>query len=102
MGITSAVLIISGIGVIAAVMLVLAAKFMHVEEDERIGKIVECLPGANCGACGFAGCADYAKAIVEKDAELNLCIPGGAAAAAGYDPAGQRQGGPGGRLGAGR
>ena len=38
MGITSAVLIISGIGVIAAVVLVLAAKFMHVEEDERIGK----------------------------------------------------------------
>ena len=60
MGITSAIMIISGIGIIAAVMLVLAAKFMHVEEDERIGKIVECLPGANCGACGFAGCADYA------------------------------------------
>ena len=38
---------------------------------------------ANCGACGYAGCADYAKAIVEKDAEVNLCIPGGAAAAAG-------------------
>ena len=83
MGITSAIMIISGIGIIAAVMLVLAAKFMHVEEDERIGKIVECLPGANCGACGYAGCADYAKAIVEKDAEVNLCIPGGAAAAAG-------------------
>ena len=83
MGITSAVLIISGIGIIAAVVLVLAAKFMHVEEDERIGKVVECLPGANCGACGYAGCADYAKAIVEKDAPLNLCIPGGADAAAG-------------------
>ena len=83
MGITSAIMIISGIGIIAAVVLVLAAKFMHVEEDERIGKVVECLPGANCGACGYAGCADYAKAIVEKDAPLNLCIPGGADAAAG-------------------
>ena len=83
MGITSAIMIISGIGIIAAVILVLAAKFMHVEEDERIGKVVECLPGANCGACGYAGCADYAKAIVEADAELNLCIPGGADAAAG-------------------
>ena len=83
MGITSAIMIISGIGVIAAIVLVLAAKFMHVEEDERIGKVVECLPGANCGACGYAGCADYAKAIVEKDAELTLCIPGGAAAAEG-------------------
>ena len=83
MGIGSAIMIISGIGIIAAVVLVLAAKFMHVEEDERIGKVQECLPGANCGACGYAGCADYAKAIVEKDAPLNLCIPGGADAAAG-------------------
>ena len=83
MGITSAIMIISGIGIVAAIVLVLAAKFMHVEEDERIGKVQECLPGANCGACGYAGCADYAKAIVEKDAPLNLCIPGGAAAAEG-------------------
>ena len=25
----------------------------------------EVLPGANCGACGFAGCADYAARLWE-------------------------------------
>lgn len=72
-----AVLIITAIGILAAVVLVLAAKFMYVPEDERIGKVQECLPGANCGACGFAGCADYAKAVVEGNAEPNCCVPGG-------------------------
>lgn len=77
---TTAVIIITAMGIIAGTVLVLASKFMYVPEDERIGKVQECLPGANCGACGYAGCADYAKAIVETDAELNLCVPGGAAA----------------------
>ena len=80
MGITSAIMIISGIGIIAAVILVLAAKFMHVEEDERIGKVVECLPGANCGACGYAGCDGYAEALA-NGAEPILCTPGGTATA---------------------
>ena len=47
-------------GVICAVMLSVASKVMAVPVDERIPKIRECLPGANCGACGYAGCADYA------------------------------------------
>ena len=36
------------------------------------------LPGANCGACGYAGCASYAEAIVLEDADIKLCVPGGA------------------------
>ncbi len=75
--IMTAILIIAGTGVIAGVGLVLAAKFMYVYEDPRVGEVNECLPGANCGACGYAGCADYAKAIVENDEEINLCTPGG-------------------------
>lgn len=81
MSITTAIIIITAMGIICSVVLVLAAKFMYVPEDERIGLVTECLPGANCGACGYAGCADYAKAIVEADAPLNLCVPGGAASA---------------------
>jgi Na+-translocating ferredoxin:NAD+ oxidoreductase RNF subunit RnfB len=49
--------------------------------DEKAEQIRECLPGANCGACGFAGCDDYANAIAEGRAEPNLCVPGGADAA---------------------
>ncbi len=73
----SAVLVVVGVGIVGAVILVIASKFFAVEEDPRIGQVQECLPGANCGACGYAGCADYAKAIVENDAPLNKCIPGG-------------------------
>jgi len=76
-----AVLVLFCLGLVGALILAFASKFLAVQEDERIGKVQECLPGANCGACGYAGCADYAKAIVEKDAPLNKCIPGGAGAA---------------------
>ena len=55
-----------------------AAKVFQVQVDERVDKIVEALPGANCGSCGFPGCNGYAEAIVEKDADINLCPPGGA------------------------
>lgn len=69
--------IVAGIGLICAVVLVLAAKFMAVKEDERFPRVRECLPGANCGACGYAGCDGYAKALFENDdLKCNLCIPG--------------------------
>ena len=78
MDILTTVIIVAVIGIIASVVLVVAAKVMYVYEDERIGKVAACLPGANCGGCGYAGCSDYAKAIVEKGAELTKCAPGGA------------------------
>ena len=74
-------LIVGGCGVLAGVLLTVAAKIFHVEVDERIEKISGALPQANCGACGYAGCADYASAIVEKGVPTNLCRPGGADAA---------------------
>ncbi len=62
--------------------LAVASIIFKVEKDERIPEITEALPGANCGGCGFAGCSDYASAIVEKGAKVNLCAPGGASACA--------------------
>ena len=82
MNIALAIAIVTVAGLLGSVILVLAAKFMAVEEDPRIGEVTSCLPGANCGACGYAGCADYAKAIVEGGAPVNKCVPGGAKAAA--------------------
>lgn len=70
-------LVLGGCGVLAGVLLTVAAKIFHVETDERVEKICGILPQANCGACGFAGCADYADAIVNKGAASNLCRPGG-------------------------
>lgn len=68
-------------GILAGVLLTAASKIFHVEVDERVEKIGKSLPQANCGACGFAGCADYADAVVNKNAPTNLCRPGGADAA---------------------
>ena len=36
-------------------LLVVAAKYFHVPVDEREIKARACLPGANCGACGYTG-----------------------------------------------
>ena len=69
------------LGLAGGVILVLASKFMAVYEDPRIAQITECLAGANCGGCGYAGCADYAKAIVENGAPTFKCAPGGDKAA---------------------
>ena len=72
MSIVLAIAIVSVIGLVGAAILVAAARYMAVEEDPRIGQVTEALPGANCGACGYAGCADYAKAIVSGEAETCL------------------------------
>jgi len=71
------VLLLVGIGLVAGIILVLAAKFMAVSKDEKYELVRAMLPGANCGACGFAGCDDYANKLVSGDVPANLCIPGG-------------------------
>ncbi len=76
-----ALLVVAGIGLILGVVLAIASKFFAVPEDETVAKIRECLPGANCGACGYAGCDEYAKAVADG-AKTNLCIPGADAVAA--------------------
>ena len=64
MNIVSAVILCTIVGAVGAIVLVAAAKFMAVEEDPRIEEVSACLAGANCGGCGYAGCSDYAKAVV--------------------------------------
>ncbi len=77
MNILIPVIIVTAIGFIAGIALSLAAKFMAVEIDEKQEKIRECLPGANCGACGYSGCDGYAAAIASGEATPDKCAPGG-------------------------
>ncbi|MEG2769564.1 MAG: RnfABCDGE type electron transport complex subunit B [Oscillospiraceae bacterium] len=77
MDIILAVAIVTGIGLLGAVVLVVAGHFLHIEEDTRVSEVLSALPGANCGACGHAGCEAYAKAIVENGEKVNKCVPGG-------------------------
>ncbi len=72
------ILILVIIGVLCAVLLTLASVFFAVKEDETALAVRECLPGANCGACGYSGCDGYAKALADRTTDAtNLCIPGG-------------------------
>ena len=76
------VLIVSAIGLLAGLGLAVASIVMAVPVDEKAEALEAVLPGANCGACGFSGCAGYAKALSEgKTRETALCAPGGNAAA---------------------
>ena len=62
--IVSAVLILGGVSLTFGVLIALAQRKLYVWEDPRIDGVTERLPGANCGACGFAGCRAFAEAAV--------------------------------------
>ncbi|GAA0779388.1 Fe-S cluster domain-containing protein [Clostridium subterminale] len=71
---------LGGLGLVFGALLGYASNKFKVEVDERIPLVRECLPGANCGGCGFAGCDAYAEAVVMGTAPTNKCSPGGAEA----------------------
>lgn len=72
-----AVLLVAGIGLVAGAGLAIASVLMAVPRDEKAEQITELLPGANCGACGYSGCAGYAAALAKGEAPQGLCAPGG-------------------------
>lgn len=78
------VLVVAAIALIAGIGLGIANRFMAVKENAKKVAIVEALPGANCGACGFSGCQGYAEALASENGNVkkNLCVVGGDAVAA--------------------
>ncbi len=73
-----AIIILGTMGLVAGTALVVAFRFIAPPIDERIEKITDALPGANCGGCGFPGCAGFAEALVKKNIQMTGCAPGGA------------------------
>lgn len=71
------VLTLTVIAFVFGIILSYARLKLKVERDPLIEKITKALPGANCGACGFPGCAAYATRIVEEKYDINLCPVGG-------------------------
>ena len=76
--ILSAIVVLGVMGLVFAGLLGFAADYFHVDEDPRIGQVLSALPGANCGACGLAGCRDYSEKLVLGEAGPNACTAGGA------------------------
>ena len=62
-----------GIGLFFSILIAVANKKLHVEEDPRISLIAECLPGANCGSCGYAGCNNFAEALAGGKSQISNC-----------------------------
>ena len=63
------------IGTILGFLLALASKKFKVEEDPRLEKVIEMLPGYNCGGCGESGCAGLANSLINKKTDYILCKP---------------------------
>ena len=70
------VAVVAGIGIIAAIMLYIAAKRFHVPENPLVSEVEDVLPGANCGSCGHAGCHAFAVACATATSLENLYCPG--------------------------
>ncbi len=70
------------LGVLFAYGLYWASKKFAIETDERVEAVMRMLPGANCGACGYAGCAAMAEALVQGKVLPSACGPNGPAGAA--------------------
>lgn len=64
------------LGLMFGVGLAIASRAFQTQEDERTERVIEALPGANCGACGYGGCRAYAEAVVEGE-KVTLCTAGG-------------------------
>jgi len=68
-----AIAVVGGLGVLFGVFLTYFHIKFHVEENPLISAIYELLPKANCGACGYAGCAVFAEALAEGKTEIEKC-----------------------------
>ncbi len=74
--------IMLGLSFSFALVLLIASIKLKVKLDPKIEQVLSVLPHIDCGACGYAGCSSYAKAVVENPNLIGLCSPGGSAVAA--------------------
>jgi electron transport complex protein RnfB len=72
------IIVLVVVGLIIGIMLGVAGKKLAVKTDEKVAAVRECLPGNNCGACGYPGCDGMAEAIATGKAPVNGCPVGGA------------------------
>lgn len=76
--VAKSVVALTAMAAVFGVILAVASRIFAVHRDPRVEEILEALPGANCGACGFPGCSGYAEAAVAAGVAPAACPPGGA------------------------
>ena len=76
-----AIAVLGSMGLLFGLVLAIASKVFYVKTDPRLEQLTECLPGANCGGCGYSGCGGYAQAVLDGTAPIGKCASGGQEAA---------------------
>ena len=62
------------LGLLLGLMLAFVSKIFAVKTNPKVEEIAECLPGANCGGCGYASCHALAEDIVNCEACEEDCL----------------------------
>lgn len=70
----TALVLVGGIGVVLAI----ARRLWPGDDSDLVTQVNALLPQTQCAQCGYPGCLPYARAIVDGQAPLNGCPPGGA------------------------
>ena len=68
-----AVVLLLALGLLLGLVIGIAVKLFGVEVDPKLEQVEDLLPGANCGACGSAGCADFARALLKDEGAPDAC-----------------------------
>jgi electron transport complex protein RnfB len=71
----NAIIMMLVVGGLLGLLLGVAGLYFAVEVDNRLETVTAMLPGLNCGACGYPGCAGLAQALVDKKAQPVACKP---------------------------
>ncbi|NLT10898.1 MAG: RnfABCDGE type electron transport complex subunit B [Clostridiaceae bacterium] len=74
-------LIMLGISSVLGVLILVVSHFFSITHNEKREALLDALPGANCGGCGFAGCDAYASYLLKPGSDTSLCSVGGLACA---------------------
>ncbi|MEA3306240.1 MAG: RnfABCDGE type electron transport complex subunit B [Elusimicrobiota bacterium] len=76
-GILIPLLILSSLTFVLGLCILFASKKFYVKTDPKVATVIAMLPGANCGACGYPGCAQFAEALVKTRDPSKVCPIGG-------------------------
>jgi electron transport complex protein RnfB len=73
----TAVITIASIALIAGIGLSYASRRLLSSDSDLVDQVNDLLPQTQCAQCGYPGCRPFAAAVVEDQAAINLCPPGG-------------------------